>query len=291
MIAGTHIILGMNQRFLVESEEHMKKRSRVIVISLCVLLSAGIVFGVIGFFGNQDHTKGNFFRKMYGSVATLSNQESIQMQLFNFGENVDFLEDWKNLSFDNSAVEITDLSYKKQMQENNLTVYDVSVKVNLQGYGKHIIKSLHYSGQSKDGKQENKDFSLGELYFLYENKDELDDFSDYVKEYGNYSAFNDNKATFSFKLYDKKSFTIAGIITPDCDSISYQYKKNTQVNSGKTFDYDITVNDKAGKFDYRIFQPIFEFKFPNKQNAEYLSVMRVQDGDAMSYDEIKEYVK
>ena len=110
MIAGTHIILGMNQRFLVESEEHMKKRSRVIVISLCVLLSAGIVFGVIGFFGYQDHTKGNFFRKMYGSVATLSNQESIQMQLFNFGENVDFLEDWKNLSFDNSAVEITDLS-------------------------------------------------------------------------------------------------------------------------------------------------------------------------------------
>lgn len=291
MAADTHIIMGMHQRFLVESEEHMKKRSRVIVISLCVLLLAGIVFGVIGFFGKQDHTKGNFFRKMYGSVATLSNQESIQMQLFNFGENVDFLKDWKNLSFDNSAVEITDLSYKKQMQENNLTVYDVSVKVNLQGYGQQSIKSLHYSGQSKEGKQENKDFPLGELYFLYENRDEWDDFSDYIKEYGNYTALNDNKATFSFKLYDKKSFTIAGIITPDCNSISYQYEKNAHVNPGKTFDYKITVNDKAGKFDYRIFQPIFELKFPSKQNAEYLSVMRVQDGDAMSYDEIKEYVK
>lgn len=84
---------------------------------------------------------------------------------------------------------------------------------------------------------------------------------------------------------------LAGIITPDCDSISYQYEKNAYVNSGKTFNYKITVNDKAGKFDYRIFQPIFELKFPSKQNAEYLSTMRVQDGDAMNYDEIKEYVK
>lgn len=133
MAADAYIIVGIYQRFLVESEEYMKK-SRVIVIFLCILLLAGIVFGVIGFLGNQDHTKGIFFRKMYGSVATLSNQESIQMQLFNFDENVDFLKDWKNLSFDNSAVKITDLSYKKQMQENNLTVYDVSIKVNLQGY-------------------------------------------------------------------------------------------------------------------------------------------------------------
>lgn len=29
----------------------------------------------------------------------------------------------------------------------------------------------------------------------------------------------------------------------------------------------------------------------SSQNAEYLSIMRVQDGAAMYYDEIKEYVK
>lgn len=261
---------------------------KIVVISLCVLLSVSIIIGIIGFFAKQDKTKGTFFRKMYGSVGIANNEEyTMKMILFSFGEKVDFLNDWKNISFDNDAVNITNLSYEVQDKENDLTIYAVFVSIKMRQQGRYVVKSLNYDVKNDEGDSncDNKTFPLGEIYFIYEGGDD-----DFLLHGCNTNIVN-GEAVFTFSADNPKPFRITDIIV-EGDNIKYKYNKNVQFEPGNDLIYKIIVDSNISQYDLNVLQPIFVIEYEGDKEKKYFSpYMIVFSGVDMTYDEIKEYVK
>lgn len=207
----------------------------------------------------------------------------MEMNLFSFGEKVDFLKDWKNLSFDNSAVNITDLSYEVQDKQNDLTIYSVSVSIKIQKRGQYAVKSLIYNGQNSE--ETNKEFLLGKIYFIYEDIE-----CDFI-QHGCNTNINNNEAIFTFSADNIKSFTIVDVIIVNDNKIKYKYNKNVRFKPGKDLEYKIIANSKISKYDLTLLQPIFEIKYKNKKIKYFSPHMPVHSGVDMTYNEIKEYVK
>ena len=262
----------------------MKKTTKIVVFSLCVFLLISILIGVAFFVAKQDNTKGLYFRKMYGSIGIVNNVEyTMQMVLYSFEEKVDFLNDLDNISFDNKAVSITNISYKVQSTENDLTIYSVLVSLKLQKQGRHIVNYLNYNGQTEN--LEDESFCLGELCFIYEGTE-----NEFI-QHGCNTNIDNGEAVFTFSADNTKAFTIIDTIV-DGRNIKYEYNKNVHFTPGTDLTYIINVDSSVSKYDLLLLQPIFVIEYEDAEEYNYFSpYMIVYSGVDMTYDEIKEYVK
>lgn len=260
----------------------MKKHIKYILLIFVVALSAIIVVGIIAYQKNQDHIQGNFFRKMYGSIGVANKDEyAIQLNLFSFGQDILFLDDWKNLTFDNPQVQITNVSYEIQNQEADLTVYSVLLTINMEKTGQYEVTSLLYHGQDNQST-----YPIGKIYFLYQ-----EEASEFLK-HGCNSYIENDEAVFTFLSDNQESFWITDVLLAQEDKTTYAFEKNVRYQSGEDLTYTISVNSSVSEYDLLVMQPIFELQYENTAAKKYFSpYMIVFRGKDMTYSEIKEYVK
>lgn len=259
----------------------MSKLLKTVIIVAIPTLCVAIVVGIIAFHTSRDVVEGCFFRKMYGSIGIANEDDySMHMNLFSFNEDVSFLDDKANLTFDNSNVEIVDLSYEIQNIDNDLTVYSVLVTIRMQKVGQHEVTSLMYTGEDSEI------YPIGEIHFLYQ-----DDASDFLLHGCNTNIYN-NEAVFTFSAENTRAFTITDVIAADDKLSKYTFEKNIHFMPGKDLIYTINVESSVSEYDLMILQPIFEIQYDDSNEKQYFSpYMLVFRGRDMTYDEIKEYVR
>lgn len=259
----------------------MKKQVKIVFIILIPVLSLAIVAGAIAFHASKDVIEGCFIRKMYGSIGIANEDDyAMTMVLFSFNSDASFLDDKENIAFDNSNVEIVDLSYKVQNVDGDLTVYDVLVTIKMKKVGRHDVTSLVYNGEEKEV------FPIGEIHFFYQ-----DTASDFLLHGCNTNIYN-GEAVFQFSAENTRGFTITDVIVADDERSKYTYEKNVHFTPGEELTYIINVNSSENDHNLLVLQPIFEIQYDGSEEKQYFSpYMLVFSGSNMTYDEIKEYVK
>lgn len=259
----------------------MKKQVKIAFIILIPILCVAIVASTIAFYANKDVIEGCFIRKMYGSIGIANEGNySMTMVLFNFNSDASFLDDKENIAFDNSNVEIADLSYEVQNVDGDLTVYDVTVNIEMKMVGQHDVTSLVYNGEEKEV------FPIGEIHFFYQ-----DNAIDFL-QHGCNTNINNGEALFQFSEENTRGFTITDVIVADDKRNKYTFEKDVHFTPGKELIYIINVNSSVSDHDLLVLQPIFEIQYDGSKEKQYFSpYMLVFSGNDMTYDEIKEYVK
>lgn len=259
----------------------MKKQVKIVFIILIPVLCVAIAVGAIFFHASKDVIEGCFIRKMYGSIG-IANEDNyaMTMVLFSFNSDASFLDDKENIAFDNSSVEIVDLSYKVQNVDGDLTVYDVLVTIKMEQVGRHDVTSLVYNGEEKAV------FPIGEIHFFYQ-----DHASDFLL-HGCNTNIDNGEAVFQFSAENTQGFTITDVIVADDKRSKYTFEKDVHFTPGQELTYLINVNSSVSDYDLLVLQPIFEIQYDGSAEKQYFSpYMIVFSGNDMTYDEIKEYVK
>lgn len=259
----------------------MKKQVKIAFIILIPILCVAILAGTIAFYSNKDVIEGCFFKKMYGSIGiTDDDNYAMAMVLYNFNSDVSFLDDKENIAFDNSNVKIEDISYKVQNVDGDLTVYDVTVNIEMKMVGQHDVTSLVYNGEEKEV------FPIGEIHFFYQ-----DNAIDFLQHGCNTNIIN-GEALFSFSAENTRGFTITNVIVADDERSKYTFEKDVHFTPGEELIYIINVNSSVSDHDLLVLQPIFEIQYDGSKEKQYFSPYMLEfKGNNMTYDEIKEYVK
>lgn len=255
----------------------------IVSIILLVVLSA-IAIGVFGYYNNIDRIKGQFFRKMYGSIGIADGDSgySLRIDLFCFNSDVGFLKDKGKLAFDNKKVEITNVDYEKQSSENNLDIYSVYLSISVAENGRFDVSNLVYSGGDTE-----KVYPLGKISFVYE-----EDKDGTYLAHGCDTTINDGKATFTFLDSNDRAFKIVDVILAEEKGVNYICDKNVSYTVGKGIAYEIGVDYSVNDGDMFVMQPIFVIKFDGDEVLHYFAPgMLVCSGENLTYPEIREYVK
>lgn len=259
----------------------MKKQVKIVSIILISVLCVAIAASAIVFHASKDVVEGCFIRKMYGSIGIANEDDyAMTMVLFSFNSDASFLDDKGNIAFDNSNVEIADLSYKVQNVDGDLTVYDLLVTIKMENAGRHDVTSLMYNGE------ESKVFPIGEIHFFYQ-----DNASDFL-QHGCDTNINNGEAVFQFSAENTRGFTITDVIVADDKRSKYTFEKDVHFTPGEELTYFIHVDSSVSDYDLLVLQPIFEIQYDGSEEKEYFSPYTIAfRGNNITYDEIKEYVK
>lgn len=265
----------------------MSKRIKNILTAVSLVLSAALIITGIVLLAKRDKTKGNFFRRMYGSVGFLDNSESsLSIELFNFGnEDISFLDEPEKLSFDNPKIKLIKLSYEPEHEEKNLRIYQVNFDLRTESGGDFRLTTLRYAGDKE------QEFPLGDLHFLVLNQ------TNQFMPFGAESNFIESEVKYSFPVDCEKAYTINGILTAEDDETQYSFPQNFKVKPEKESDYlDYSVKIQRPSdmkpFDVFLFRPIFEAQYEGESGKFYfVPLINSIDAEDMSYEQIKGYIK
>lgn len=258
----------------------MKKR-RVTFIAILISMVFVILVGMTIYYHNVDKVEGRFFRKMYGSIGVVNdNDYCINMELFCFNRGMECFDEPEKLSFDNRNVIIKDVSYEEQSRDKDLTIFSVGFNVSFANTGRQDVTSLIYSGEKI------VKYPIGKISFLYNDKDSV-----YFK-HGCETIIRDNKAVFTFSESNSEPFVITDLKLAEDERISYEYKKNVSFMPGNELSYVLNVEYSGSEKDLLIVQPIFEIRLNGTNKSHYFTPnMLVYSGKTLTYLEIKEYIK
>lgn len=258
----------------------MKKKT--IFFSIFVLIGIVIGLGVFSYFNQEDKMEGNYFRKMYGSIGMVNEQEySITIDLFCFNDDVDFLNDIGKLTFDNNNISIKHVSYEEKNREKDLVVYSVCFSISAENNGRYDITTLHYQNDDKT-----ISYPLGKLSFVCEYGNSI------FLYHGCNTMIRDGKAVFTFSSKNEEAFTVVDLKLAEENGINYNYEKNVSYVPGNEISYELNVDYSVNEGDLFVVQPIFEIKVDGKKEVQFFTTnILVHSGDGLTYKQIKEYVK
>ncbi len=110
----------------------MKKIFNVVATVLAVASIIVISIGIILYNQNKDIIKGCYFRKMYGSIGIVAGDEYIiNMNVFCFDSDIDFMKNVNDLCFDNPDVSIKSIDITGQDQKDDLIIYNLSMRLSV----------------------------------------------------------------------------------------------------------------------------------------------------------------
>lgn len=253
-----------------------------IFFTIAILLSVSFVaIGIIKYDNSSEKIEGCYFRKMYGSIGIVEGDEYIiNMNMFCFNSDIDFLNDIRNLCFDNSEVSIKSLDITEHYRENDLIIYNLSFRISVKNDGQSNVTALSYTNGNNI-----TTYELGNIAFIKKNNNSI-----YFK-HGCDLNFIDNNSTINFDESNEEAFTISDIIIADSDMYNCLYDKNISFEPGNELIYNLGINTKVSN-DIILIQPIFIIKFDGDIDEYYFtSNIPVCYENEMTYLDIMEYVK
>lgn len=258
-----------------------EKNNRIVVLGIAVLLVLGI-WGTKKYYELADNINGKYFRQMHGVIGIVSQDEYVlNFQLFDFDGEVDFLKNPSFLSFDNTNVLISKVTYTKEDSDKDLGIYTVAMNLKFLEDGVFDVTSLKYN----DG-ENNYCYKLGKITFV------CDKGNDCFLLHGVETIITDNKARITFLSNNEKNFKICDLVIPEMEGASFNYMKNEKFVSGTDFLYEIDIDYEGKKGDVFVFQPIFEIEIEGeKQIKKFVPQVMISKSSELSYKEVREYVK
>lgn len=235
---------------------------------------------------DNSKIKGNYFRQIYGSVGISEDSYStnylLNAELYSFNDNVDFLKNKDNIKFNDTDVNIENITYEKERTEKDLTIYHIVLDISFEKQGNYNISSLLCFNDNNYNS-----YSLGNISFNCKKGKNIS-----LKHSCDTNTYNNN-AHYYFIKNNKEPFTICDLITDNNgEYFSCDYKKNVNFTPNKQLNYNVKINTPVSKEDTFIFQPIFKIKMENSNEIGYFTPeVPVCENDNMNYSQIKQYVQ
>ena len=260
----------------------MKKVFGIILTAAAAASLIAASVGIYEYNRNKDDIKGCFFRKMYGSIGVVGGDECIvNMNMFCFGSDIEFLKDTASVSFDNPDVSIKSVDITEQDKEGDLTVYNLNFRLSVSKEGQSDISALTY----KNG-EESDVYELGKLSFVKKSGDNI-----FLMHSCNAFFYHDS-TVISFNSANEEPFTVTDLIYADSELFKISYDKNQSFTPGSDLDFMIEAETSIDDKDIFIFQPVFEIRPENENSYCYFTPnMPVCNAEDLTFLDIREYVK
>lgn len=260
----------------------MKKIFSVVATVLSVASVIVISIGIILYNQDKDIIKGCFFRKMYGSIGIVEGDEYIiNMNMFCFDSDIDFMKNVNDLCFDNPDVSIKSIDITEQDQNGDLIIYDLSMRLSVNKDGQSNITTLMYSDGSN-----NATYEIGNIAFIKYNENGI------YFAHGCDSNFIENQAIINFSKNNETVFTVTDLIYAESDMYTCSYDKEMSFTPGHELLCNLNVETSYDDRDIFLFQPIFVIKFENDSKDYYfVPNIPVRNARNMTFYDIREYVK
>ena len=260
----------------------MKKIFNVVATVLSVASIIVISIGIILYNQNKDIIKGCFFRKMYGSIGIVEGDEYIiNMNMFCFDSDIDFMKNVNDLSFDNPDVLIKSIDITEQDQKGDLIIYNLSMRLSVNKDGQSNITTLMYSDGSN-----NSTYEIGNIAFIKHNENSI------YFAHGCDLNFIENQAIINFSKDNETGFTVTDLIYAESEMYMCSYDKELSFTPGYELLCNFNVETSCDDRDIFLFQPIFVIKLENDSNNYYfVPNMPVCNARDMTFADIREYVK
>lgn len=260
----------------------MKKKFNIIALVLAFVSFISVSIGIFKYNKNKEIIKGCFFRKMYGSVGIVEGDEYIiNMNMFCFDSDIDFLKNIDFLSFDNPDVLIKSLDVTEQEKNGDLIVYNLDFRLSVNKDGQSNITALNYNDGSNTAV-----YKIGDLALIKNNGNSI-----YLK-YGLDSLFINNNTAITFAKDNEETFTVSDLIYAKNDMYTCSYDKDMSFTPGTDLIYNINVDTSYDDRDIFLFQPIFVIKHENDSKSYYFTPnMPICNAKDLTFLDIREYVK
>lgn len=260
----------------------MKKKFSIIAVALSVVSVIAVSVGIISYNKNKDVIKGCFFRKMYGSIGIVEGDEYIiNMNMFCFDSDIDFLKDVNSLCFDDPDISIKSIDITEQDKKGDLTIYNLSMRLSVNKDGQSNITVLSYT----DGVNYSE-YEIGDLAFIKHDENSL------YLTHGCDSGFIDDQAIINFGKDNDTPFTVKDIIFAESDMYTCSYDKELSYAPGNELICDLKVETSYDDRDLFLFQPIFVIELENDSKNYYFTPnMPICNAKDMTFLDIREYVK
>ncbi len=260
----------------------MKKKLSIIALALAFVSVISVSIGIYQYNKNKEIIKGCFFRKMYGSVGIVEgNEYLINMNMFCFDSNIDFLKKTDFLSFDNPDVFIKSLDITEQDKNGELIIYNLVFRLSVNKDGQSNITALNYN----DGTNISV-YKIGDIALIKNNVNSI------YLQYGIDSLFINNNTNIIFSKENEEPFTVSDLIYAKNDMYICSYDKDMSFTPGKDLIYNINVDTSYDDRDIFLFQPIFVIKHENESKNYYFTPnMPICNAKELTFLDIREYVK
>ena len=260
----------------------MKKVFNVVATVLAVASIIVISIGIILYNQNKDIIKGCYFRKMYGSIGIVAGDEYIiNMNVFCFDSDIDFMKNVNDLCFDNPDVSIKSIDITVHDQKGDLIIYNLCMRLSVDKDGQSNITTLMYSDGSTSSTYE-----IGNIAFMKYNENSI------YFAHGCDLYFIKNQAIINFCKSNETGFTVTDLIYAESDMYTCSYDKELLFTPGHELICNLNVETSYDDRDIFLFQPIFVIKLENdSKNYYFVSSIPFCNARYMTFSDIREYVK